>query len=178
MILIRHGQSEFNLHFSATKRDPGIIDPRLTSEGLAQAEAAAAAFEGLGLTRILASPYTRALQTAAPIASRLGLRVHVTPHVRERFAFACDIGSPRTVLEADWPAHDFSTIEEMWWARATETEASVAQRAAAFRAAMATDPEAATTLVVSHWGFLLALTGESLLNGEWRRLDVGTRAVA
>jgi broad specificity phosphatase PhoE len=30
MILLRHGQSEFNLHFSVTRRDPGIADPKLT----------------------------------------------------------------------------------------------------------------------------------------------------
>ena len=41
MILIRHGQSEFNLHFSATRIDPGIPDPKLTPLGEAQAEAAA-----------------------------------------------------------------------------------------------------------------------------------------
>jgi hypothetical protein len=29
------------------------------------------------------------------------------------------------------------------------------------------DPLAAQTLLVSHWGFLLALTGRSLENGEW-----------
>jgi len=43
MILLRHGQSEFNLHFSATKRDPGIPDPVLTPLGHEQAEAAAEA---------------------------------------------------------------------------------------------------------------------------------------
>ena len=43
MILLRHGQSEFNLHFSVTRRDPGIIDPRLTPLGHQQAEDAARA---------------------------------------------------------------------------------------------------------------------------------------
>jgi broad specificity phosphatase PhoE len=41
MILLRHGQSEFNLHFTATKRDPGIVDAPLTDLGHAQAAAAA-----------------------------------------------------------------------------------------------------------------------------------------
>ena len=71
MILLRHGQSEFNLHFTATRRDPGIRDPRLTPLGHQQAAAAAEALRGKGITRILASPYTRALQTAAPIARAL-----------------------------------------------------------------------------------------------------------
>ncbi len=171
MILMRHGQSEFNLHFSATKRDPGITDPRLTPLGQAQAEAAAAALRDAGLTRILASPYTRALQTAAPTAQALGLQVQVHAGVRERYHFKCDIGSPPAVLAAAWPSHDFAALDEVWWPAATESEESVEARAAAFRAEMAADPEAATTMVVSHWAFLLTLTGLSLENGQWVHYD-------
>ena len=43
MILLRHGQSEFNVAFNATRVDPGIPDPRLTEEGRRQARAAAVA---------------------------------------------------------------------------------------------------------------------------------------
>jgi broad specificity phosphatase PhoE len=46
MILLRHGQSEFNLHFTATKRDPGIPDPKLTGLGRDQAQRAAEALAG------------------------------------------------------------------------------------------------------------------------------------
>ena len=56
MILLRHGQSEFNLRFTATKKDPGIPDPRLTELGHAQAEEAAEALADEGLQRIIASP--------------------------------------------------------------------------------------------------------------------------
>ena len=72
MILLRHGQSEFNLHFSATRRDPGIVDPRLTELGHIQAADAIRRLAGERITRIIASPYTRALQTAAPLAEALG----------------------------------------------------------------------------------------------------------
>ena len=75
MILLRHGQSEFNLHFTATRRDPGINDPKLTELGHQQAEAAAEALAREPIRRILCSPYTRALQTVAPVAKRLGLPV-------------------------------------------------------------------------------------------------------
>jgi len=115
MILLRHGQSEFNLHFTATRRDPGIIDPRLTELGHAQADEAARALTMEGVERIIVSPYTRALQTAGPVARAFGATVIVDAMVRERFAFACDIGSPRSDLERDWPEHDFSAIEEVWW---------------------------------------------------------------
>jgi len=171
MILMRHGQSEFNLHFTATKRDPGIEDPRLTPLGQAQAEAAAAALRGEAITRIIASPYTRALQTAAPTARALGLKVRIHAGVRERFHFKCDVGSAPGDLQTAWPTHDFSELDEVWWPTTTESEASVEARAAEFRAEMAADPEWATTMVVSHWAFLLTLTGQSLENGTWIRFD-------
>ena len=41
MILIRHGQSQFNVVYGATGQDPGIIDPSLTEEGVRQVEVAA-----------------------------------------------------------------------------------------------------------------------------------------
>ena len=41
MFLLRHGQSYFNLHFTETRRDPGIEDPELTPLGHEEAEAAA-----------------------------------------------------------------------------------------------------------------------------------------
>ena len=171
MILMRHGQSEFNVHFSATKRDPGIADPRLTPLGQSQAEAAVPGIAGLGITRILASPYTRALQTAAPSAAALRLPVQIHAGIRERAHFSCDIGTPRSRLSEAWPDHDFSALDEVWWPHGTEPEASVDARAAAFRAEMRANPQWATTLVVSHWAFLLALTGDSFENGEWRRLE-------
>ncbi|HYZ24816.1 MAG TPA: histidine phosphatase family protein, partial [Rhodopila sp.] len=108
MILLRHGQSEFNLHFGATRRDPGIIDPRLTELGHAQAAEAADQLRGQDIRRIIASPYTRALETARPVAAALGLPITVEPIVRERYAFACDIGTARLELERCWPEHDFS----------------------------------------------------------------------
>jgi broad specificity phosphatase PhoE len=171
MILLRHGQSEFNLHFSATRRDPGIKDPRLTALGHQQAEQAAEALSRERITRILASPYTRALQTAAPVARRLGLPVQVTTQVRERYAFMCDIGSPVSSLAPAWPEHDFSHIEESWWPSEEEPEAGILERARRFRAEMSAREDWAHTLIVSHWGFILSLTGESLMNGQWIRVD-------
>lgn len=171
MILLRHGQSEWNLHFSATREDPGIPDAPLTPLGVKQAETAAEALADEPIRRILASPYTRALQTAAPIARKLGIPVLVNPVVRERFHFSCDVGTPRSAMARTWPDHDFSHLEEVWWPGTTETTEGVVGRAALFRAEMAALPDWADTLVVSHWGFILTLTGRSLANGEWLRCD-------
>lgn len=171
MILLRHGQSEFNLHFTATRRDPGIPDPKLTPLGHEQAAAAAAALASRPIRHIISSPYTRALQTAAPLAEALGLPVTVNPLARERYAFTCDIGSPRTALELAFPTHDFSVIEEIWWPVIEEPEPEVRARAALFRAEMAALPTWRDAIVVAHWGFILAMTGVSVPNGQWLECD-------
>lgn len=171
MILLRHGQSEFNLHFTATRKDPGLIDPMLTDLGREQAERAAVELAGAGISRIIASPYTRALQTAAPLARRLGLPVLVNVAVRERYAFKCDIGSKVADLQQSWPGHDFSALDEVWWPTQTEPADHVIARANTFRGEMAAQPDWQHTLVVSHWGFILSLTGKSLENGTWLRYD-------
>jgi glucosyl-3-phosphoglycerate phosphatase len=171
MILLRHGQSEFNLHFGQSRRDPGIEDPHLTELGHLQAAEAALRFDSERITRIVSSPYTRALQTAAPIAKALGLPVMINPIVRERYAFACDVGAPRTELQLAWPDIDFSAIDEIWWPPIEEPAESVIGRAALFRAEMAALPDWADTLVISHWGFILSLTGQRLTNGQSMRYD-------
>jgi len=171
MILLRHGQSAFNAAFTATRRDPGIPDPHLTEAGRAQAEAAATALAREGIAHIIASPYTRALQTAAPLARRLGLTVLINPVVRERYAFSCDIGSTRTALARAWPELDFAHLDEVWWPAIAEPAESVRGRADLFRAEMAALPHWRDTVVVSHWGFILSLAGVSVANGEWLRCD-------
>jgi broad specificity phosphatase PhoE len=171
MILLRHGQSEFNLHFTATRRDPGIPDPRLTELGHEQARAAAVALKDSGIARIIVSPYTRALQTAEPIAQALRVPVIINPIVRERYAFSCDIGSPVSALAPAFPQHDFSHLDEIWWPQLEEPADQVLARAELFRAEMAALPDWSDTLVVTHWGFILSMTGTSAMNGTWMRCD-------
>lgn len=166
MFLLRHGQSYFNLHFTETHVDPGIEDPELTPLGHEQAVAAAQALSGTALTRIIVSPFTRALQTAQPILAERRAAVEIMSEVRERAAFACDIGSPPSVLASRFPHHDFAHLAACWWHRGMETIEATGERAAAFRALMAARDDSATTLLVSHWAFILALTGVSLANGE------------
>lgn len=95
----------------------------------------------------------------------------INPIVRERFAFVCDVGTPRTELALAWPEHDFSGLDEVWWPAIEETAASVIGRAALFRAEMAALPDWTDTLIVSHWGFILCMTGQSVMNGQWLDCD-------
>jgi glucosyl-3-phosphoglycerate phosphatase len=176
MILLRHGQSYFNLLFSATRVDPGIEDPELTPLGIEQAEAAAAELAEVALTRIIVSPYTRALQTAQPLLAFHQVPVHVMHEVRERAAFACDIGSPPHRLADRFPHHDFAHLPSQWWHEGVEAQEQTNERADAFRTLMAARYDDTTTLLVSHWAFILALTGVSLANGEWLEYDPSSQA--
>jgi glucosyl-3-phosphoglycerate phosphatase len=171
MYLLRHGQSYFNLHFSSTRVDPGIEDPELTPLGREQAAAAARKLEDTPITRIIVSPYLRALQTAQPFLERHKVPVSIMHEVRERTAYACDIGSTPETLALRFPHHDFAHLPAQWWHSGVETLEATVARADAFRASMAASAERATTLLVSHWAFILALTGRSIANGEILEYD-------
>ena len=164
MILLRHGQSELNVVFSVTRVDPGIIDPALTEEGHRQISDAAETLARNDIRRIIASPYTRTLQSAQILAEALQRPVQVEPIVRERCFFTCDIGSPRSELTARWPAFDFGPLEERWWPEPNETEEEVTARCEAFRDHMAGTEDWQHVLVVSHWGFIHGLTGQEVGN--------------
>jgi len=166
MFLLRHGQSLFNLHFTETRVDPGIEDPALTELGHQQAEAAASRLAKVPITRVIISPYTRALQTAEPVLAVHKVPVTIMHEVRERTAFVCDIGSTPADLAARFPHHEFGHLPDQWWQDGRETEADTVARADAFRALMAASPDQETTLLVSHWAFILALTGISVPNGS------------
>ena len=133
MILVRHGQSHFNVHFAKTRIDPGIRDPQLTEEGERQARAAGEGLVGCGVQRIIASPYWRTLHTAEIIAETLGLPVAIEPQVRERYSYVCDIGSHRSDLTRRWPQFGFGELPERWWPETEESEDALALRCRRFR---------------------------------------------
>lgn len=173
MLLIRHGQSLFNKHFSATRVDPGIVDPELTDEGRAQISTAAKRLlaEGPRFTRLLSSPYWRALETAEILADALEMPIEIDTLVSERAFFVCDIGSPRSKLAERFPAVDFGALEEVWWPYPDETDAQLLERCHRFRLKAAEREDWPHTLVVSHWGFIRGLTGESVQNATLVRHD-------
>ncbi len=172
MFLLRHGQSYFNLYFSELRIDPGIEDPELTPLGHEQAALAAVKLAGAGITRVIISPYTRALETAEPFLHLCSdVAVEVMQEVRERAAFACDIGSHPEVLAARFPRHVFTHLPEKWWLDGLESSQETMARAGVFRDLMAEREDSATTLLVGHWAFILALTGEQLGNGEIMEYD-------
>lgn len=171
MILLRHGQSEFNLVYGATRQDPGIRDPRLTVDGRRQAREAAERLADHGIQRLIASPYTRALETAEIVAELLAVPISVEPLVGERVAFSCDIGSSPAALKARWPHLDLGHLAESWWPEPEESDASLAQRCGRFRAAIAMLADWRRIAVITHWGFIRCLTGVAVQNCEMLRID-------
>lgn len=176
MILARHGQSAFNAVFNETGLDPGIPDPGLTENGRHQAEALAQALGATPIARLIASPYSRTLETAAIVARLLQVPVVVEALVRERAFFVCDIGTPRSQLARRWPEVDFGGIEERWWPASDETEDELQHRCRRFRDDMAAAEDWSRVAVITHWGFIRGLTGAELANGELLRFDPRRRA--
>lgn len=169
-LLIRHAESAWNEHFSASRIDVGLPDPPLTARGRQQASAAAERLRGAGVERLLTSPYRRTLETASILAAALDLPITIDPIVRERCAFSCDQGSSPSDLARDWPELDFSALDEVWWGGAIESWPSLAARCDIFRTALRTMPDRNRLAVVTHWGFIRGLTGAELHNTESIRL--------
>jgi broad specificity phosphatase PhoE len=171
MILVRHAESEWNRHFSRTRIDPGIPDPALTADGRRQAAALVETLAAAGIARLIASPYRRTLETATIVAGALDLPVAIEPLVRERCVFSCDLGTPRSQLSALWPGLDFAHLDELWWGEPDETEASLAERCIAFRVKTDQLADRREVAVITHWGFIRAITGQEVTNATLVRLD-------
>ena len=174
MMMVRHGQSEFNVIYAKTRKDPGIRDPRLTDVGRQQADAAARQLQGRGLRRIVSSPYWRTLETAEAIAQVLDLPITVDPTVGEHAAFTSDLGSPTSALKDRFPHIEFADLEEDWWPDFIEELHHVDARARRFRDWARGAPARHEVLVVSHWGFLRALTGHEMPNCGILQFDPAT----
>lgn len=171
MILLRHGETQFNVVFGATREDPGIADPALTANGQAQAQAAAQKLLSHEVAQIVVSPYQRALETGNIIASTVRAQVRVEPLIRERYAFSCDVGTPRSGLMATWTGYSFDHLEETWWPAGEESEGALHARCRRFSDVMAENGDWRRTVVVTHWGVIRALTGRQVINGEMLRYD-------
>ena len=165
MILIRHGESQWNEVYNRTGVSPDIPDPHLTPRGREQVKRAAEALAQHPIHRVLVSPYTRALQTAEIIACTLDLPMEIEPLVREHANFHCDVGTPRSRLAETWPALSFAHLEETWWPTA-ETEAELLARCRRFHVKAADLGDWRHVAVVTHWGFIRGLTGRQARNAE------------
>ncbi|MEE2689207.1 MAG: histidine phosphatase family protein [Pseudomonadota bacterium] len=166
MILMRHGESEFNVVYKKTRVDPGIRDPKLTTLGRRQVIKVSKHLQDQNINRILTSPYTRAIETAFIVAKYLGVPIHIDAQIGERAAFACDIGTPGSDLRRAWPKLKLDHIGDSWWPTPVESEETLDMRCRAFRIRQAKISDWRKVLVVSHWGFIRSLTGHTVGNAQ------------
>ncbi|HEY3021296.1 MAG TPA: histidine phosphatase family protein [Solirubrobacteraceae bacterium] len=85
LLLVRHGESA---PFREDEPPPllgGASDPELDPVGVEQADRVAARLGSEEIAAIYVTPLRRTAQTAAPLASRLGLEPRVEPDLREVF---------------------------------------------------------------------------------------------
>ncbi len=110
---IRHGQSEFNATFEGVI-DPMIFDAPLTKLGLVQAKRARDDVLRLGITRVITSPLTRAIQTAETIFDGIS-PIEVQHGHHELLLHSCDIGRHPIELKVDFPNLSFDHLPRSWW---------------------------------------------------------------
>jgi probable phosphoglycerate mutase len=78
--VLRHGQTDWN----AQARLQGSTDIPLNDTGREQARIAAEFLADEGITRIIASPLSRALETAQIVGQRIGIAPELDPRLTER----------------------------------------------------------------------------------------------
>jgi probable phosphoglycerate mutase len=155
LVLLRHGRTAWN----AERRFQGQADPPLDDVGVAQAYVVADLIAALQPDVVVSSDASRAMQTAVPVAERIGLDVLPDARLRERSLGHWE-GLTRDEVAARYP-DEFAD----WIAgrdvsrRGGETRADVAARAyAAFREL----PDVPVALIVTHSATAMALSSALL----------------
>jgi phosphoserine phosphatase len=98
LYVARHGETDWNRE----GRYQGQRESHLTSTGRAQAEALANALGSEPITRVISSPLARCVDTAAPLAGRLGVDLEVDRRLLE-IAHGTWEGRLRDEIERDDP---------------------------------------------------------------------------
>lgn len=143
---LRHGETDWN----ADNLSQGNVEIPLNPRGLEQARAAASTLRNRGICSIVASPLSRARDTADIVAATLGLPVEIEDGLRE-VAFGDQEGQPMGDWYDSWIAGEYTP-------RGAESFAALRARASmALNRALERD---APVLVVAHGGLFRAIRGE------------------
>jgi probable phosphoglycerate mutase len=103
LLLVRHGESRALGPDDVVARLDGRADPPLDAVGRREAEAVARRLSNAGIHAIVTSGMARTIETAAPLAARLGLEPAVEPGLREVFLGDWDGGEYRRRVAAGDP---------------------------------------------------------------------------
>jgi alpha-ribazole phosphatase len=159
LLLVRHGEVEE----WARGRIYGRLDPSLSAEGRAQADAAAAAVAAEQPRGLYASPSLRARETAAPIERRCALALTVDERLRE-IGFGEFEGLTFAEAEARDPVIWRDWMERPGQVRFPGGECwdDVRSRALGAFEAIASAHPAEAVVVVTHGGVIRALLAAAL----------------
>ncbi len=141
LLLVRHGQSEWNAAGLMQGQTP---HPRLTALGHRQAAAAARELAAGRPGMLISSDLQRAVQTAEHCAGATGLAVHTTPALREQ-SYGVLEGRPSREL---WEVVDWT--DPHWSAEGGESLAQLHARVAGYLDRLREDPPADVLALVTH----------------------------
>mmetsp|Transcript_19582 Transcript_19582/g.47832 ORF Transcript_19582/g.47832 Transcript_19582/m.47832 type:complete len:571 (+) Transcript_19582:157-1869(+) len=77
VFLTRHGEREDHVNPKWYLNAPNVFDPPLSNKGFKQASELGIRLKNENITHIIASPFTRTIQTAVEVAKHLGLKIHI-----------------------------------------------------------------------------------------------------
>jgi broad specificity phosphatase PhoE len=146
LLLVRHGQSEWNAAGLMQGQTPHVPLTELGHQQAAQAaeELAGLARAGAGPGALLSSDLRRAVQTAEHCATSTGLPVRTTPALREQ-GYGVLEGRPSREL---WDLVDWT--DPHWSAEGGESLAQLHGRVAALFDQLRAEPPAAVVALVTH----------------------------
>lgn len=165
--MVRHGESEPSSASRPFNLVGGHGDPALAPEGREQAERVADRLEREGIDAIYVSTLQRTVETAAPLARRLGLEPVVEPDVREVFLGEWEGGRFRQMMAEGGPVVARFWAEERWDAvPGAEPADAFAARVAAGFARIIADHPGGRVAVFSHGGVIAQLLSEASGGGR------------
>jgi probable phosphoglycerate mutase len=168
LLLVRHGESEGNRDRTFTQNP----DVPLTPVGREQARAAARRMATrYRPSRIIASPFARARQTAEIIAATLGLSVEFDAAFREQ-NFGIFAGQPYDALISNAAYHEGPRWN--WRPEAGESLTDVYERVVPAFDRVARTAQGQDVVIVSHGGVMVTLC--AYVTGSWDGVTVTPNA--
>jgi broad specificity phosphatase PhoE len=137
VFLVRHGRTELNV----AGRLRGRLDPPLDEVGQVQVIALAEALAHVRAGRVVSSPLRRAVQTAQPVAARVGIVHEIDPRLVDR-DYGDFAGLAVSDVVARWGSLDA--------APGVESSADVVDRARAALDELGRQPDAGPVVLVAH----------------------------
>lgn len=123
IFLIRHAESEFNIHAKKAREAgedllplkylPELVDCSISPNGVEQAQTVSKKLAQENITIVITSPLRRCLQTTKLLFEnhKNKPKVIVWPIVREIFESSCDIPDDIEIIKKEFPDYDFSAFD-------------------------------------------------------------------